>query len=57
MRVSLRRLGMTWGKIGHQRGKVKSFEQTNKLDSFVFARLNIRFHRTNKIPMLVFSVM
>lgn len=30
MRVSLRRLGMTWGKIGHQRGKVKSFEQTNK---------------------------
>merc|ERR1712110_785220 len=31
MRISLPRLGMTWGKIGHQRGKVEytvsSYEQ------------------------------
>ncbi len=58
MRFSLPRLGMTWGRIGHQRGKVKFY-----LSVFVFFplyslfRLNMYFQHMNKIHMLVSWVM
>ena len=48
MRLSLSRLGMTWGRIGHQRGKV-TFIITYHISNCQF-RLNILFHRMNKNP-------